>query len=328
MVLRTAERQRNRRKLAAAVVATLLVVITDTAFAAKCLFVSSYHKGYAWSDGVESGLRDGLRGKCEIKQFDMNTKRRRSEDDKMRKGQEAKALIESWKPDVVITADDNAAKYLIQPFFKDSSQRFIFCGVNWTVEDYGFPYANVTGMIEVAPIRPLLRHAATIVGPAKRALYLGAKTLSEDKNLERFKRAAQEVGIDIEGRLVTNTDEWLSEYQRAKDYDFVILGSNSGINDWDGERIKARIQASSTRLSVTNHGWMMPYAMLGFIKLPREQGEWAAEAALSLLSGVPVSDIPIVANRKWDVWSNQALLDVARLTLTPALKRKAKRAPL
>src|SRR5512132_3857030 len=34
----------------------LSVVMTGRAFGAKCLFVSSYHQGYAWSDGVERGV--------------------------------------------------------------------------------------------------------------------------------------------------------------------------------------------------------------------------------------------------------------------------------
>ena len=45
----------------------------------------------------------------------MDTKRRSSTEDKKNSAVAAKAVIESWKPDVVITADDNAVKYLIQP---------------------------------------------------------------------------------------------------------------------------------------------------------------------------------------------------------------------
>lgn len=322
------ERQRKRTNLAGFAIAALLVAFSDGAFAAKCLFISSYHKGYAWSDGVERGLRDRLWGKCDLRQFDMDTKRHKDLDYKVLKGKEAKALIESWKPDVVITADDNAAKYLIQPFFKDASQPFVFCGINWTVEDYGFPYSNVTGIIEVAPIRALLRKAMVIAKPGKRAFYLGAKTLTEGKNLKRFTLAAEELGVELEGQLVASTDDWLSAYQRAQDYDFIVMGSNSGINDWDEKRITTQLMSSSARLSVTNHEWMMPFTMLGFTKVPQEQGEWAAEATLEILGGVPISDIPIVANRKWDVWSNEALLGSAKLELTPNLKRKAKRVHL
>ena len=43
----------------------------------------------------------------------------------------AKAEIDAFKPDVVIAADDNASKYLIEPYFKDAALPFVFCGVNW-----------------------------------------------------------------------------------------------------------------------------------------------------------------------------------------------------
>jgi len=63
----------------------------------------------------------------------MDTKRRKTEQDKMAAALEAKALIESWQPDIVITADDNAAKFLVQPFYRDKDLPFVFCGINWTV---------------------------------------------------------------------------------------------------------------------------------------------------------------------------------------------------
>ena len=93
----------------------LSLVSAQSAFAAKCLFISSYHRGYAWSDGVERGVRSVLDGQCELKQLDMDTKRHKDVESIKQKTLEAKALIESWQPDVVITADDNAAKYIIKP---------------------------------------------------------------------------------------------------------------------------------------------------------------------------------------------------------------------
>ena len=43
----------------------------------------------------------------------MNTKRRKGEADKKQAALQAKASIEEWQPDVVITADDNAALRII-----------------------------------------------------------------------------------------------------------------------------------------------------------------------------------------------------------------------
>ncbi|MEM7250535.1 MAG: ABC transporter substrate binding protein [Pseudomonadota bacterium] len=305
--------------------ASLVIAPNAMAKPAKCLFVSSYHQGYAWSDGVERGLRAGLGDRCELRQFDMDTKRNKSEEYKAKVTQEVLSLVRDWKPDIVITADDNAAKYIVQPHFKDDAVPVVFCGVNWTADEYGFPYSNVTGMVEVAPIEPMLEKASNTTG-GKRAFYLGADTLTEQKNLERFRAAAENLGLSLDHALVGNTNEWIAQYASAQTkHDFVILGSNSGINDWDQDKVLEAITQHSRRLSTTNHGWMMPYTMLGMTKVPEEHGEWSAQTAIAILDGMSPGEIPIVSNRKWDLWANSRLLNAAKIKLPRALKHKAKR---
>lgn len=299
-------------------------LLPQAALAKKCLYISSYHPGYAWSDGVERGLRSVLEGKCDIRQFNMDTKRNKQEEYKKNKGLEAKQLIESWKPDIVITADDNAAKYIIQAHYKDHDIPFVFCGVNWTAAEYGFPYSNVTGMVEVAPIYPLLDKVQDLIPEASKAIYIGAKTLTEGKNLARFDSALEKKKIHLDSALVSTVNEWLSAYSKAQQYDFVIIGSNSGIDDWNREQVIDKIKTLSQKLSVTNHDWMMPYTMLGFTKVPEEQGEWAAHAALNILDGIEISQIAIVPNRKWDIWSNLSLLNASNITLPEGLITKSK----
>ena len=305
------------------------MAVGGSAQAARCLFVSSYHQGYAWSDGVERGLRATLEGHCELRQFDMDTKRHKEEAHKRRAAEQAKAIIESWQPDVVITADDNAAKYLVAEYYRDAALPFVFAGVNWTAREYGFPFSNVTGMVEVAPIRPMLEAAMEAAG-GRRAFYLGADTLTERKNLARFEAAAAEIGLELDSRLVPTAADWIDAYEsRQQDHDFLVIGSHSGIVDWEAERahVLERVRMHSGRLTVTNHDWMMPFTMLGMTKIPEEQGIWSAQAALAILDGTSPSDIPIIANRQWDVWVNDALLDVARVSLPSGLARQAKKMP-
>lgn len=290
----------------------------------KCLFVSSYHQGYAWSDGVERGLRQTLDGKCQIRQFDMDTKRKKSEEEQQAAALEAKSIIESWKPDVVITADDNAAKQLIVPYYRDAGLPFVFCAINWTVKEYGFPYSNVTGMIEVAPVQAMVDEAKGLVPGAARVLYLGADTATEQKNAARIRRAAENAGLSMDERFVATLESWISAYEAGQGYDFIIMGSNAGINDWDTRQAVASILPLTRRLTVTSHEWMMPVSMLGMTKIPEEQGEWAGSVALQILDGVPPGTIPIIANRKWDLFLNPELIDAAGLTLPPQLKSKGK----
>ena len=293
--------------------------------AKKCLFVSSYHQGYAWSDGVERGLRSVLEGRCEIRQFDMDTKRRKSPEEIKASALSAKALIDTWNPDVVITADDNAAKYLIQPYYKDHELPFVFCAVNWTAKEYGFPYSNVTGMIEVAPIRASLERATQVVPDLRRVFYLGAQTLTEGKNLKRYEDAAASLNLEIDHALADSTEAWLSAYRKAQSYDLVVLGSHAGINDWDAARVHAVVLRETRKLSITNMQWMMPFTLLGLTKVLEEQGEWAAKAALGILDGMSPSAIPIVANSRRDVWVNTRVLAASRVALPSELLRKAKK---
>ncbi|WP_089940733.1 hypothetical protein [Candidatus Entotheonella palauensis] len=157
------------------------------------------------------------------------------------------------------------------------------------------------------------------------AFYIGADTLTERKNLRRFQEAAKRRGLRMDYRLAGTTDAWLTAYEAAQSADFVILGSNSGINDWDRERILNRLQRIASRMSLTNHGWMMPYAMLGLTKIPEEHGEWAAQTALLIMRGVSPSNVPIVPNRKWDIWVNPTLLEAANIQLPKALVQKGKK---
>ena len=291
----------------------------------RCLFVSSYHPGYAWSDGVEKGLRETLAGRCELEQFDLDTKRIKDPVQIEKKITAVRRLIEYSRPDVVITADDNAAKYLIQPYYINSETPFVFCGINWSAENYGFPASNVTGMIEVAPIKPLMEWAQRLAPPARTATYIGADTLTERKNYGRYKVLGEKMGIDITPRFASTSAEWKQHYIDAQQSDFVIMGSNAGINDWQSEALIQSLPEHTKRLSITVHQWMMPYSVLGFTKIPEEQGIWAGKTALAIIEqDIKPIDIPVVANRLWDIWINSQLISATGIDLPARLQQKAK----
>lgn len=312
-------------RLVLSIFALSAIAQASPADAARCLYVSSYHQGYEWSDGVERGLRSVLTGRCEIRQFDMDTKRNRSEKFKIDSALKAKKIIEQWRPDVVITADDNAAKYLIKRHYRDAAMPIVFSGLNWTVDGYGFPYRNVTGIVEVAPIRQMLEQARSIVRDANRFFYVGIETFTEKKNLRRFVDAAARLGMVIEYELVDSAEKWVAAYKRGQQFDFVVVGNKAGAGDWVSRRVQAELLKHTKRLTVTNHGWMMPYTILGVTKVPEEQGEWAAKAAISILGGTAPTDIPIVSNTRRDLWVNQRLLDASGLELPRRLMAKAKK---
>mgnify|MGYP001586327727 FL=1 len=86
----------------------------------------------------------------------------------------------------------------------------------------------------------------------------------------------------------------------------------------------AAIHPMTQRLTVTSHDWMMPVSMLGMTKIPEEQGEWAGQVALQILGGAAPNSIPVIANRKWDLFLNRSLIRAAGVELPAQLSSKGK----
>ena len=289
-----------------------------------CVYISSYHQGFDWSDRVEAGLRASLAGHCRIVQFDMDTKRHKKPEDIISAATKALELIEREQPDVVVTSDDNAARYLIVPHLLGTELPVVFCGINWTVEEYSFPAENVTGIVEIAPLIPLIEAATQSVPDAKRVAYFSDQTRTESKNFERYSRAATSAGLEIDQLQVTTLNDWLDAFDKAQQYDFAIMGGIAAINDWDPLVALSHVRKNTSGLVVTTHEWQMPFSALGVTMIPEEQGEWAGTTAVAILNGTSVATIPIVTNRKWDTWVNRPLLEASGARVASTFLRSAK----
>lgn len=290
----------------------------------RCLYIGSYHQGYEWADGQQAGLERTLAGHCELRVFRLDAKRH---PERVReRAREALALIGRYNPDVVIACDDAASQEIIVPYFRNADTPFVFCGINWTVDRYGYPYDNVTGMVESSPIRPMLDLVRRALPAARRGVFLSGEAQSDRLELIGIRRAFREVGITLDSVFVTDMGAWVSAFRRAQARaDFLIVHNNARIADWDADLAARTAFADGRRLSLTLNRWLMPVAMIGVLKVPEEQGEWAGLAALAILGGKPPSAIPIVSNRRWDMLVNPRLLNGAGIALPEGYARRAAR---
>lgn len=293
-----------------------------------CLYVSSYHQGFPWSDGVERGLRNTLDEQCTLVQLDMNTQRQNTASNKILAGKTAYKLYQTLNPDIVITSDDNAVKYFVVPYLVDTETQVVFSGITWSLEEYGFPADNITGIVKVAHVEPMLSMGLNAAGKSQgdttRVAYLGAKTLVETRNYNRIRKVAKTLSLKVDGMLVDNFDAWKNGFERAQDYDLVIIGDKSGIDQWNSREALATVKHSSKKPSMTNHKSMLPYSLFGFTSIAEEFGEWAAASAIAILGGMKAIDIPIVSNQRWDTWINKQLLNKQKLKISDSIFRNAK----
>jgi hypothetical protein len=98
----------------------------------KILYINSYHKCYEWSNSIRATITETLVDTgVELNIHHMDTKRNTDEPFIKHAALEVKAVTEEWNPDVVITSDDNAFKYLVMPCYSDSDLPFVHCVINW-----------------------------------------------------------------------------------------------------------------------------------------------------------------------------------------------------
>lgn len=297
--------------------ALFIVVVLQpaNAISASCLWVSSYHQGYEWNDGIGRGIEKVLQGHCEIHKFFMDTKRNPDVEFGRQKAKQAFALVESLKPDLIIASDDNASRYFVKPYLEDGKIPVVFCGVNWTIDEYGYPYDNATGMVEFAPVMPIIDEIIHAVRNPSRGLYLSADVATEHTDYSWFKKFVAGEGITVDSYFVNKISAWEEGYLRGQQYDFIVVGNNAGINDWDSDRAKNFALQHAGTLTVTNYDWMMPFSMLAKTKIADEQGEWAGNVAVEVLQGMDITEIPIVPNRRWNLFANPTLLEKAGIQL-------------
>ncbi len=201
----------------------------------------------------------------------------------------------------------------------------MFCGLNWTADEYGYPYDNATGMIEVFPILPLVRHVRQILPQAKDGVILHTSHLSARKTVPSIQEAFKDAGILLSTATTDTMDGFESQYRTAQESDLIFLFNNSTLSDWDNNRAKQITTTLPSKLTVTMNKWMMPYTMLGLTGLPEEQGEYAAKAVLKILHGTAPRDIPIVSNRKWHTYVNKRLLQQAGIRLSDEILNQAEK---
>lgn len=288
-----------RKLLKITLVLSMVLFLAATSFAAdysgkKILFVDSYHEGYEWSDGIVNSVKAALEGSgVELKIVRMDTKRNKDDSFKQEAALKVKGVIEQFKPDVVIAADDNASKYVIMPFYMNSNLPFVFCGVNWDASIYGFPAKNVTGMVEVSPIPQLLDQLKPFARGA-RIGHVAADVTSARKEGEYYKKI---FNIDLVEYYATDLADWKKGFVEVQGkVDMLIVGNKAGINDWNDTDAATFAETNTKIPTGATQEFIADYAMITFAKVAEEFGEWSAKTALKIIDGTSPADIPIVKN--------------------------------
>jgi ABC transporter substrate binding protein len=289
----------------------------------KVIFVDSYHEGYAWSDGVISGIHAGLDNTgVELKFIHLDTKNNPSVEFGQEAGKNAWAEIQAFKPDVVIACDDNAQKYLVVPFMKGGDIPVVFAGINWDASAYKYnEVTNVTGIVEVElpnQVYDLLKGFAK----GERIGYVTIDTETERKIAgiynERF------FGGNMKIYWTKTQEEFKTAFVTAQsEVDILFMGNNAGSDVWNDAEMKQFVLDNIKVPTASINDWMAPFTLLTLAKSPKEQGDLASADALSILDGTSPANIPVHENKKGQLMVNLPLADKLGVVFTPSVLKNA-----
>ncbi len=275
----------------------------------RVFYLNSYHEGYGSSDDITRGLRATLEAaNIEWQSFLMDTKRRSSEAEIQQTAQAAVKAIRHFNPAVIIASDDAAVKYVIAPHFKTGPTPVVFCGVNWSAEQYALPREHVTGMLEVVPIVETITTLKPYYPRARTLFVLSEDSLSEQSNRHAMEPLFTQLGLQVRYAYARDYAAWKRYFLAAQAAaDLIYLPTNGAIKGWDEAAARAFLKRHIRKPIITCDDFMMPYAVFGLTKVAREQGEWAARTTLEILGGKQPSAIAVTKNQQTKAWLNRTL---------------------
>ncbi len=289
---------------ALAVSVSLSCVTEAIAQGKKVLHIASYHDAYSWTHRVDKGIKKGLKQGLkniphEYKVFYMDTKRNNKPEQILAAAKEAKQLIKSWNPDIVITSDDNATKYVAAPL-KDSGRKFVFTGVNNEPAKYNLPNSNVTGILERFHASDGIQLLKMLKPGSKKIVMMSDDSITGKLISGQLEPALRRQKIDLLGVHYTGSfEEWkklIKKYQGEADaFYFVVYFT---MKDKDGNAVSGPDVLKWTRGHskipeigfwpfVTDHGGLAAIGVDGV-----EQGYVAARIAAKIMKGLSPSKMP------------------------------------
>lgn len=291
--------------MAAALLLTMVVCpMPATAAKYKVLVVMSYEDDYQFEEDIKEGIDSVLADVSDLKYFYMNTKV--NLDGGPAKAEEAYQLYQSFQPDGVIAADDNAQAMFVVKYLKDKVKvPVMFCGVNADPEKYGYPTDHISGVLERLPIGPSIALIKMLVPSIETVGMLEKKGPSAEAVFSQATKEMATYPARVVSQQEVTTLEGLVETVKELDStcDSLFLSAMQGLTGPDGKTVSEKeafqaIARTFKKPTATVVEYRIKYGILGGVAATgQEQGSTAARMLIEALEGKPVSEIPVTQNK-------------------------------
>ena len=230
----------------------------------------------------------------------MDTKRKTSPEWKRSMADKAIACRTAFQPDVLMVFDDNACEWIAK-HYAGSTLPVVFAGMNFEPAHYGFPTANISGVVEHIPLKamvdlvtelaPTVRKVAFISDDSPTSSGIDERLQTLDLSVEIFEVVATNDFNKWKAKITTWQDQvdaiGLFTYNTIKDAKGAVSLPPASIMQWIIENSKLP-EFASFDFAVKDGALCSAY------KPGIQQGRTAAELVLKILAGASPADLKII----------------------------------
>lgn len=273
------------------------------------LVLNSYHMGYVWGESVLQGIRSKLdQASIPLKvhyEF-MDTKQHSTTDVFPILEKLYSTKYKNTKFDAIIASDNNALDFLVQ--YRDTlfpGAPVAFCGVTRFTPSMLHGKKGFTGVAEEADIQKTIELILTLFPKTRYlALVSGGVTTSSKNNLAHAKELAPQFSDNLAfieltklnpkelrtklGQLPKRTAVLYLSYYRTPDGTVLSVPESTSL-----------VATASNRPVFSPWRYTLGNGVLGGKMVSGiQQGQDAAQLALDILHGVPVTDLPVIRSQQ------------------------------
>ena len=289
------------------VIVSMIGAVADSAAQTPCtvLVVMSYAEEFFWNVEVREGIETVLGERCDLHYAYLD--KISHPDGIAAKAEEAYSMYQTVQPDGVIAADDDAQTAFVLPYLKDQVDiPIMFCGVNATPEQYGFPTENISGILQRPHIRESITFVRQLVPDIKTVGCLSLDFPPGQGLAQQVKQEEATYPVEmLDVQFVTTLEGALEAVDALKSQcDALFMGPLGALSDADGNCLADAdvypvLAEAFGKPTFTLWAQVVPYGVLCAVAdRGQEQGELAAEMLWQAVQGTPVTDLPITQNKQ------------------------------
>jgi ABC-type uncharacterized transport system substrate-binding protein len=265
----------------------------------RVLLVHSYHPGYPWVDTVTRGVQevaDNHRIRLQIEYMD--TKRHTDEQFKIESGNRMKAKVAEYRPDLVVAVDDDAQQFFAKSYVSRSLP-VVFTGVDADPSKYGYPAANVTGVIE----RPHFKESLALARQLRSFKRIAVMSCRDSTSIAALGFMKQEqLDVEVaEWLLVDDFDQWKGAVERLNaEVEAIVIRSYQAVKkpgsatNVDPKEVVAWTSTNARVPTIAFHDFeIMEGLLVGVVKSGEAYGRQTMDCAVQILLGASPRDIPV-----------------------------------